>query len=63
MRDIHAKCGELLFCLILRGTPLRLLYQVSSIFVIFFCSRSQHVLDFIRLHIQHICMSRITIRK
>lgn len=28
MRDIHAKCGELLVCLLLRGTPLRVLYQV-----------------------------------
>ncbi|XP_015123677.1 uncharacterized protein LOC107045817 [Diachasma alloeum] len=28
MRDIHAKCGELLVCLLLRGTPLKLLYQI-----------------------------------
>ncbi|XP_043273786.1 uncharacterized protein [Venturia canescens] len=28
MRDIHAKCGELLLSLVLRGTPLHLLYQV-----------------------------------
>ncbi|XP_024938114.1 uncharacterized protein LOC107265150 isoform X2 [Cephus cinctus] len=29
-RDIHAKCDELLVCLLLRGTPLILLYQVLS---------------------------------
>ncbi|XP_053597314.1 uncharacterized protein LOC103576648 [Microplitis demolitor] len=28
MRDIHAKCRELLICLLLRGTPLKSLYQV-----------------------------------
>lgn len=28
IRDIHAKCNELLVCLLLRGTPLRELYQV-----------------------------------
>ncbi|XP_043581466.1 uncharacterized protein LOC122567202 isoform X4 [Bombus pyrosoma] len=28
IRDIHAKCNELLICLLLRGTPLRELYQV-----------------------------------
>ncbi|KAG8037169.1 hypothetical protein G9C98_004491 [Cotesia typhae] len=27
MRDIHAKCRELLICLLLRGTPLKILYQ------------------------------------
>ncbi|XP_046432279.1 uncharacterized protein LOC124185487 isoform X1 [Neodiprion fabricii] len=27
-RDIHAKCGELLVSLLLRGTPLNILYQV-----------------------------------
>ena len=34
MRDIHAKCSELLVCLLLRGTPLRVLYQVSKFFLI-----------------------------
>ncbi|XP_018341255.1 PREDICTED: uncharacterized protein LOC108747869 isoform X1 [Trachymyrmex septentrionalis] len=28
IRDIHAKCNELLICLLLRGTPLKELYQV-----------------------------------
>ncbi|XP_043467980.1 uncharacterized protein LOC122502134 isoform X2 [Leptopilina heterotoma] len=28
MRDIHSKCYELLVCLLLRGTPLKILYQV-----------------------------------
>ncbi|KAG7213003.1 hypothetical protein KM043_002340 [Ampulex compressa] len=28
IRDIHAKCNELLVCLLLRGTPLKELYQV-----------------------------------
>lgn len=30
IRDIHAKCNELLICLLLRGTPLKALYQVWS---------------------------------
>ncbi|XP_034942560.1 uncharacterized protein [Chelonus insularis] len=28
IRDIHTKCNELLICLLLRGIPLRILYQV-----------------------------------
>ncbi|XP_011340540.1 uncharacterized protein LOC105281186 isoform X2 [Ooceraea biroi] len=28
IRDIHAKCNELLICLLLRGTPLKELYQI-----------------------------------
>ncbi|XP_014469110.1 PREDICTED: uncharacterized protein LOC106741512 [Dinoponera quadriceps] len=28
VRDIHAKCNELLICLLLRGTPLKELYQI-----------------------------------
>ncbi|XP_011881191.1 PREDICTED: uncharacterized protein LOC105569377 [Vollenhovia emeryi] len=28
VRDMHAKCNELLICLLLRGTPLRELYQI-----------------------------------
>ncbi|XP_032680366.1 uncharacterized protein LOC116848405 isoform X2 [Odontomachus brunneus] len=28
VRDIHAKCNELLICLLLRGTPLKGLYQI-----------------------------------
>lgn len=28
IRDVHAKCNELLICLLLRGTPLKELYQI-----------------------------------
>jgi len=31
IRDIHAKCNELLICLLFRGTPLKELYQVQSL--------------------------------
>lgn len=33
IRDIHAKCNELLICLLLRGTPLKELYQVRIVSV------------------------------
>jgi len=31
VRDVHAKCHELLVCLILRGSPLSTLYKVISV--------------------------------
>lgn len=31
IRDVHAKCHELLICLLLRGAPLHCLYKVWSL--------------------------------
>jgi hypothetical protein len=34
LRDIHAKCNQLLICFLLRGAPLKILFQVIIIMFI-----------------------------